>query len=89
MTDIIFDIVFINQTSLTRYPLRERRAALHRIVNPVERRFEIHSFSKANTVLDIEMQLRKIVAEGYQTQASLINNRSEGLVVKVGHTFLH
>ena len=67
-TDIIFDIVYINQTSLTRYPLRERRDALHRIINPVNRRFEIHDFAKANSVKDIETELRKIVAEGYHSE---------------------
>ena len=70
--------------SLTRYPLRERRDALHRIINPVERRFEIHSFTKADGVGDIEIELRKIVAEGYNPQNGFVNLcRSEGLVVKV------
>jgi DNA ligase-4 len=64
MEDIVFDIVYINRTSLTRYPLRERRNALHRIINPVNRRFEIHDFTKANTAQDIETELRKIIAEG-------------------------
>ena len=74
----------MNQTPLTRHPLYERRAVLHRIINPVERRFEIHNFSKANTVQDIETELRKIIAEGYSLQVSATNNgRSEGLVVKV------
>ena len=74
----------MNQTSLTRRPLYERRAVLHRIINPVERRFEIHNFSKADTVRDIETELRKIIAEGYTLQASITNGgRSEGLVVKV------
>lgn len=63
--DIVFDVVYMNQTSLTRHPLNERRSVLHRIINPVERRFEIHKFSKANAVQDIETELRKIVAEGY------------------------
>lgn len=62
--DIVFDILYMNQVSLTRHPLYERRNVLHRIINPVERRFEIHNFSKANTVQDIETELRKIIAEG-------------------------
>jgi DNA ligase-4 len=64
-SDIIFDIVYINQTSLTRYPLFERRKALQRIINPIDRRFEVHKFTEANTVQDIETALRKIIAEGY------------------------
>lgn len=63
--DIVFDIVYLNGVSLTRYPLSERRDALHRIINPVERRFEIHKFTKADSVEDIETELRKIIAEGY------------------------
>jgi len=62
--DIMFDILYLNQTALTRYALSERRSALHRIINPVERRFEIHSFTKANTAEDIETELRKVIAEG-------------------------
>jgi DNA ligase-4 len=56
--------VYLNGVSLTRYPLKERRDALHRIINPIERRFEIHNFTKADSVGDIETELRKIVAEG-------------------------
>jgi DNA ligase-4 len=63
MVDIIFDILYINQTPLTRYPLSERREALRRIINPVERRFEVHSFKEANTTQDIETELRKVVEE--------------------------
>lgn len=82
--DIIFDIVYLNGVSLTRYPLKERRNALHRIINPIERRFEIHSFTKADSVGDIETELRKIVAEGYNSVKVFTDIcSSEGLVVKV------
>jgi ATP dependent DNA ligase domain len=64
----------MNQTSLTRHPLYERRKLLHSIINPVERRFEIHNFSKANTVQDIETELRKIIAEGYFSRHSSANH---------------
>jgi DNA ligase 4 len=70
--DIIFDIVYLNGVSLTRYPLKERRDALHRIINPIERRFEIHGFAKADSVGDIETELRKIVAEGYSSPKILL-----------------
>ena len=62
--DIIFDILYLNHTALTRYPLHERRAALHRIINPVPRRFEVHTYTESNTVEDIESELRKAIAEG-------------------------
>jgi DNA ligase-4 len=62
--DIVFDVLYVNGKSLTRYPLVERRENLAKILRPVERRFEIHSFTKGNTVQDIETQLRKIIAEG-------------------------
>jgi len=64
ISDIVFDIVYLNGLSLTRYPLRERREELPTLLRPVERRFEIHSFTQGNTVQDIETQLRKIIAEG-------------------------
>lgn len=63
--DIVFDVLYVNGVSLTRYSLFERRNALHRIINPIERRFEVHGFEKGNTVADIEKELRKIIAEGY------------------------
>jgi len=66
--DIVFDILYLNDTALTRYPLHERRAALHRIIRPLARRFEIHTYSQANTVPDIENELRKVVAEGCTTK---------------------
>jgi len=75
ITDIVFDIVYLNGVSLTRYAMHERRKALHRIINPVDRRFEIHTYLVAHSVQDIEIELRKIVEVG-----------SEGLVVKVLRT---
>src|SRR5271155_724187 len=62
--DIVFDILYLNEVSLTRSTLSERRKFLHRVLRPMERRFEIHSFTEGNTVQDIETQLRKIIAEG-------------------------
>jgi DNA ligase 4 len=64
ISDIVFDVLYVNGDSLTRLPLAERRQHLARILRPVERRFEIHSFTKGNTVQDIETELRKIIAEG-------------------------
>jgi len=62
--DIVFDIVYMNGESVTRSPLSKRRELLTKVLRPVERRFEVHSFTKGNTVQDIETQLRKIIAEG-------------------------
>lgn len=64
ISDIVFDIVYLNGISVTRYPLSERREYLAKVLRPVERRFEVHGFTKGNTVQDIETQLRKIIAEG-------------------------
>jgi len=64
ISDIVFDLLYVNGASLTREPLDVRRETLARILGHVERRFEIHSFTKGNTVQDIETELRKIIAEG-------------------------
>jgi DNA ligase 4 len=65
MAVIIFDVVYLNQVPLTRYALKERRNVLHRIINPVARRFEIHTWTAAKTVEEIENALRDIVTKGY------------------------
>jgi DNA ligase-4 len=64
ISDVVFDVLYVNGKSLTRVPLVVRRETLAKILRPVERRFEIHSFTKGNTVQDIETELRKIIAEG-------------------------
>lgn len=67
----VFDILMLNGTDLTQYTLRDRREALKRAVNPIERRLEIVACESGKTQDDIERALRKVVAEA-----------SEGLVVK-------
>ncbi|KAK4217867.1 hypothetical protein QBC37DRAFT_413426 [Rhypophila decipiens] len=67
----VFDILMLNGTELTRYPLRERRKALERVVKGVHRRLEILPYVKATSADAIEPLLRKVVAEA-----------SEGLVLK-------
>lgn len=67
----VFDILYLNDVSLTRYTLRDRRAALMASVKPVHRRLEIHDYTVARKPSDIEPLLRKVVAEA-----------SEGLVLK-------
>lgn len=67
----VFDILYLNNTVLTSYTLRDRRKALEASVKSVHRRFEIHSYQETNSVADIEPALRKVVSEA-----------SEGLVLK-------
>lgn len=67
----VFDIVLLNNKSLTQYTLRDRRRALEASIQPVERRLEIIDFKEGRTWDDIEVALRQVVAEA-----------SEGLVVK-------
>ena len=67
----VFDCLFLNGKPITRYTLRDRRKALQASIKPVERRLEIHEFTEAQTVTDIEDKLREVVERA-----------SEGLVVK-------
>ncbi|KAL2271493.1 hypothetical protein VTJ83DRAFT_864 [Remersonia thermophila] len=67
----VFDILFLNDKSLTDYALADRRRALERAVKGVKRRLEIHPYLKATSADEIEPHLRTVVAEA-----------SEGLVLK-------
>ena len=67
----VFDILYLNGLDLTNYTLRDRRTALQRSVRDVHRRIEVHSYTEAEQVSEIEPMLRKVVAEA-----------SEGLVIK-------
>lgn len=66
-----FDCLLLNNQSLTKYTLRDRRNALSAAVVGVHRRLEIHEYFIAQSAADIEPALRKVVAEA-----------SEGLVLK-------
>jgi DNA ligase-4 len=67
----VFDILYLNARELTRYTLRDRRRALEKAIQPVHRRFEIHSYQEATKASEIEPILRKVIEEA-----------SEGLVLK-------
>ncbi|KAK2592702.1 DNA ligase (ATP) [Conoideocrella luteorostrata] len=67
----VFDILYLNDKSLTQYTLRDRHNALEKAVKPVHRRLEIHSYTSATTADAIEPMLRQVVATA-----------SEGLVLK-------
>lgn len=67
----VFDILYLNDTALTRYTLRDRRNALEQSVNSIHRRMEIHAYKEATSATEIEPMLRDVV-----------QNASEGLVVK-------
>ncbi|EWC48222.1 hypothetical protein DRE_02326 [Drechslerella stenobrocha 248] len=67
----VFDILYLNDTSLINYTLKDRRNALLGAIEPVSRRLEIHTYTEGTTVEDIKVKLREVVAEA-----------SEGLVIK-------
>ncbi|KAJ5945809.1 Nucleic acid-binding OB-fold [Penicillium verhagenii] len=67
----VFDILHLNGRDLTKYTLRDRRAALQKTIQPVHRRFEILPYEEATTATEIETSLRRVVAQA-----------SEGLVLK-------
>jgi DNA ligase-4 len=67
----VFDCVYLNDTLLTQYTLRDRRRALESAVKGVTRRLEIHPYIDARSHTEIEPALRNVVAES-----------SEGLVLK-------
>ncbi|KAK5011484.1 hypothetical protein LTR28_001693 [Elasticomyces elasticus] len=67
----VFDCLYLNDCVLTNYTLRDRRNALEASINSVHRRLEVHTFTEATNVEEIEDHLRRVVAES-----------SEGLVLK-------
>lgn len=67
----VFDLLYLNDSPITKFELRDRRKALEKSVINVHRRLEIHKYEKARSVESIEPFLRAIVAEA-----------SEGLVLK-------
>ncbi|EPS42427.1 hypothetical protein H072_3586 [Dactylellina haptotyla CBS 200.50] len=67
----VFDILYLNDTSLINYTLRDRRNALNSAIEPVPRRLEVHTYTEGSSVEDIKVKLREVVAEA-----------SEGLVIK-------
>ncbi|KAK8117435.1 DNA ligase 4 [Apiospora kogelbergensis] len=67
----VFDILYLNDTDLRQYMLRDRRKALEKAVKGVHRRLELHPHDTATSPDAIEPALRTVVA-----------NASEGLVLK-------
>ncbi|KAF2758851.1 ATP-dependent DNA ligase [Pseudovirgaria hyperparasitica] len=67
----VFDCLFLNDTPLTKYTLRDRRRALESSIENVPDRLEIHPYQQASSKKEIETELRKVVADS-----------SEGLVIK-------
>ncbi|EAQ91162.1 hypothetical protein CHGG_03097 [Chaetomium globosum CBS 148.51] len=67
----VFDILLLNDKSLTEYTLADRHRALERAVKGEPGRLEIHPYITAKSADEIEPHLRVIVAEA-----------SEGLVLK-------
>jgi DNA ligase-4 len=67
----VFDILLLNDKSLTEYTLADRHRALERAVKGEPRRLEIHPHESAASPDAVEPLLRKVVAEA-----------SEGLVLK-------
>ena len=67
----VFDCLYLNDTLLTPYTLRDRRSALHKVVCDVPRRLETHTYHEARSPAEIEPRLRHVIVEA-----------SEGLVLK-------
>ncbi|GAM91626.1 hypothetical protein ANO11243_096780 [Dothideomycetidae sp. 11243] len=67
----VFDCLYLNDTVLTSYTLRDRYNALQQSVKSVHRRLEVHTHTEATSATEIEPLLRKVVAES-----------TEGLVLK-------
>lgn len=66
-----FDILYLNNTSLTGYNLKERRKALDKIITPVSHHIEVLNYVIGTKEQDISEGLRKAVEQS-----------SEGLVIK-------
>jgi DNA ligase-4 len=67
----VFDCLYMNDQVLTQYMLEDRRKVLEKSIKNVHRRIEIHQYQEANSASQVEVALRKVVAEA-----------SEGLVLK-------
>lgn len=67
----VFDCLYLNGTQLANYTLEDRHKALKKVIHNVPRRLEYHEHHETDKVDDIEVHLRKVVAES-----------SEGLVLK-------
>ena len=67
----VFDCLYLNDTPITAYTMRDRRKALESAVKSVHRRLEIHEYVIAHKASEIEPLLRKVVEQS-----------SEGLVLK-------
>ena len=67
----VFDCLYMNDQVLTQYTLEERRKVLEASIKNVHRRIEIHQYQEAKSAAQVEIALRKVVAEA-----------SEGLVLK-------
>lgn len=74
----VFDCLYLNDTLLTQYTLRDRRKALESAVKGKRRRLEIHPKLEARSYVAIEPELRKVV-----------ENASEGLVLKNPRSMYH
>lgn len=74
----VFDILYLNNKSLTLYTMRDRRNALTAAVKGEFRRMELHDYTEAKSAADIEPLLRTVVSEA-----------SEGLVVKNPRSSYH
>lgn len=67
----VFDCLYLNDKAITGYSLRDRHRALEASIKSIHRRLEIHPHLEANNTTQIELSLRRVVAEF-----------SEGLILK-------
>lgn len=67
----VFDCLYLNDTSLANYILKDRRRALVSSITDVHRRIEVHPYEVRETAEEIEPMLRDVVARS-----------TEGLVLK-------
>lgn len=67
----VFDCLYLNDKDLTRYTLRDRRNALRHSIKDVHRRLEVHTYEEKKEAAEVELLLRKVIAES-----------GEGLVLK-------
>lgn len=69
---LAFDILLLNDVSLTMYPLKERKKALNKVIsNPIPGSIEILTYEWASTEEEVNKRLQRAVEES-----------SEGLIVK-------
>jgi DNA ligase-4 len=60
---LAFDIVYLNAKSLVEYPLKERKAALEKIITPKAHHFEVLPYTVSSSSAELSRTFRRVIEE--------------------------